>query len=120
MNGWELSSLEQQLIDEGWKKSLMAINREDFYLYKGYEPYKDEYDDTLYRYQIIIQFYDFRKYGERVEEAGSVNVIVMPLDIDDYRRADMHISRWDGLVSVERIASEYYEWVRKQFKCRDR
>ena len=120
MNGWELSSLEQQLIDDGWKKSLMAIHSEDFYLYKGYEPYDDDNGETTYRYQILLQFYDWRKYGERVDEAGTVTIIIMPLDIEDDRRADLLLSRFENVASVERIASEYYEWVRKQFKCRDR
>lgn len=120
MTGLDFDSLEEYLKLKGWKKSLMAINSEDFYLYKGYEPYKDDYDDTLYRYQIIIQFYDWRKYGDRIAEAGSVNVIVMPLDIEDDICVEMHISRWDGIRSVERIASEYYEWVREHFKCKPR
>ena len=120
MNGWELSSLEQQLIDDGWKKSLMAIHSEDFYLYKGYEPYEDGFGETTYRYQILLQFYDWRKYGERVDEAGTVTIIIMPLDIEDDNSVALYMSRFENVASVERIASEYYEWVREHFKCKPR
>lgn len=125
MSGKEFDSLIQRLRDEGWKKSVCHFRSEDFYFYKGYDEYKDEYGKTKHRYQILILFYDWRKYGKSAfasieEQEASVSVVVMPLDLEEVINVDLEISRFDGITKAERIAKEYYEWVRKNFKCEDR
>ena len=49
-----------------------------------------------------------------------IEIVVMPIDLVDYGRVDLHISKFDGITSLERIAKDYYEWVRKNFKCKER
>ena len=123
MNGKEFEELVQRLHDDGWKKSGMTYRHEDFHYYKAYERYEDDFGNGHYRYQILVLFYDWRKYGERAYNSAngetSVTVIVMPIDLED-GRADLEMSSFDGITKVERIAKEYYEWVRKNFKCKDR
>lgn len=115
----------QRLIDDGWKKSTMSIKSEDFYYYKCYEEYENVFGDTQYRYQILILFYDWRKIGKeaalevRGDDVISVSIIVMALDLKS-GRADLEFNDFDSLTGIERIASEYYNWIRKNFKCRDR
>ena len=125
MSGKEFDSLIQRLQDEGWKKSGVHFRNDDFYFYKGYEEYADKYGDTCHRYQILVLFYDWRKYGESAfasieEQETSVSVVVMPLDLEEIINVDLEISHFEGITKVERIAKEYYEWVRKNFKCLDR
>ena len=125
MSGKEFDSLIQKLRDEGWKKSGLPLRREDFHFYKAYEEYKDKYGDTCHRYQVLILFYDWRKYGKSAyadieENEVGIEVIVMPLDFEECMRVDLDMSQFDGITEVERIAKEYYEWVRKNFKCFDR
>ena len=119
----EFDKFVQRLVDDGWKKSTMSIKKEDFYYYKGYEEYKNVFDDTSYRYEILILFYDWRKYGKDVlkargDEVISVTIIVMPLDLK-LGRVDLEFNVFDSVTGIERIASDYYNWVRKNFKCRD-
>ena len=124
MTGKDFEQLNQRLLDDGWKKSGMSIQSEDFHLYKGYEQYEDEYGDTAYRYQILVLFFDWRRIKglqfENAESEVSVNVIVMPIDTIEDVSIDLHLSDFDSITGVERIASNYYEWVRRNFKCRDR
>jgi len=123
MSGKDYDILIQKLRDDGWKKSGMTFRREDFHFYKGYEEYEDTYGDTAYRYQILVLFYDWRKYKSECmveENETSVSVVVMPLDLVDIRRVDLELSRFDGIAETERIAKEYYEWVRNNFKCLER
>lgn len=125
MTGKELETLVQRLYDDGWKRSDMKIQSEDFHLYKGYEGYEDSYGETHYRYQILILFYDWRKYGERARRSGiedevSVLVIVMPIDLLTDERVELTLSRFDSITGTERIAKLYYEWVRKNFICKRR
>lgn len=125
MSGKDYDILIQKLLDDGWKKSGMTIRREDFHFYKAYEEYKDKYGETCHRYQILVLFYDWRKYGESAfagieEQETSVSVVVMPLDLEDIINVDLEISHFEGITKVERIAKEYYEWVRRNFKCLDR
>lgn len=125
MSGKEFDSLIQRLQDEGWKKSGVHFRNDDFYFYKGYEEYVDKYGDTGHRYQILVLFYDWRKYGDSAfagieEQETSVSVVVMPLDLEDIINVDLEISHFEGITKVERIAKEYYEWVRRNFKCLDR
>jgi len=125
MSGKEFDSLIQKLQDEGWKKSGMTIRREDFHFYKAYEEYKDKYGETCHRYQILVLFYDWRKYGGSAyasleENEVGLEVIVMPLDLEGIMRVDLCLTRFVGITEVERIAKYYYEWVRKNFKCMDR
>ena len=114
-----------RLIDDGWKKSTMSIKSEDFYYYKGYEEYENVFGDTQYRYQILILFYDWRKIGKeaalevRGDDVISVSIIVMALDLKS-GQANLEFNDFDSLTGIERIASEYYNWIRKNFKCRDR
>ena len=125
MSGKDYDILIQKLRDDGWKKSGHQFRSDDFYFYKGYEEYKDKYGETKHRYQILVLFYDWRKYGKSAfasieEQETSVSVVVMPLDLEEIMTVDLEISQFDGITKVERIAKEYYEWVRKNFKCLDR
>ena len=125
MSGKDFEALVQRLKDEGWKKSGMSLTSEDFHLYKAYEEYYDKYDERHYRYQILISFWDWRRYGNNAtggyeENEVGIEIVVMPIDLVDYGRVDLHISKFDGITSLERIAKDYYEWVRKNFKCKER
>ena len=123
MSGKEFDSLIQMLRDDGWKKSGFHYRYDDFYFYKGYEEYENKYGETVHRYQILVLFYDWRKYKKDImveDNETSVSVIVMPLDLLDDGKVDLELSRFDGITKVERIAKEYYEWVRRNFKCLDR
>jgi len=125
MSGKEYDILILKLRDEGWMKSGTRYRSDDFYFYKGYEEYKDKYGETRHRYQILILFYDWRKYGKSAfagieENETLVSAIVMPLDLEDTMLVDLEMSHFGGIAETERIAKEYYEWVRNNFKCLER
>ena len=122
MTGKDSEKLIRRLVDDGWKKSTLTLHNENFYYYKAFEEYEIEGIGSLNRYQILMLFYDWRTYCHLVPECDevSVNVIVMPMDLMDDGRVDLTFTRFDSITGVERIAREYYEWVRRNFKCRDR
>ena len=113
---------EQKLLSRGYKKWTQALySTED---YDVSRLIRDEEGED--KYQIIFRFWDWAKYRcsfPAVEVAEkyecSVDLVIMPCGLDC--RADIILSSFDREIitdveRVEKMAEEYYQFIKEQVK----